>query len=347
MKIEGELRRVLTRAVEVGVALVSLALVVYSVLFIRYLYTTPPVEGWEPKRIEIQKGEPFCEVVKKLADEGIITSENFFTFLGFITWNTRKIKSGEYLFPAPQRPVFVLSKLVRGDVTKYRIVIPEGSNIYEIADILSRFGLVDRERFITLASSRDVARKFGIESRSLEGYLFPDTYVFVKGMGEMAIIEMMVRRFKEVITPEMKERIHELGLTLDQVINIASIIEKETSVDSEKPIISSIIYRRLKRKMRLQMDPTVIYGLKKWDGKLTKEDLRTPNEFNTYLNPGLPPGPIANPGLESIRAALYPADTNYLYFVSKNDGTHYFSRTLREHINAVNRYQKHRRRWRR
>jgi UPF0755 protein len=141
----------------------------------------------------------------------------------------------------------------------------------------------------------------------------------------------------------MDERRAELGLTLDELITIASIIEKETSIDSEKPIIASIIYRRLRRNMRLQMDPTVIYGLKKWDRKLTKKDLHTPNDFNTYMINGLPPGPISNPGIVSINAALYPARTKFLYFVSKNDGTHYFSATLKEHINAVNKYQKKKR----
>ncbi|RMG58753.1 MAG: endolytic transglycosylase MltG [Deltaproteobacteria bacterium] len=345
MKVDRAVRRSLLRALEVFVVACGLAVTIYCVLFIRYLYTTPPFEGWEPKQVVVEKGEPFRDVVKKLAREGVISSEHFFAFLGFVTGSTKKIQAGEYLFPAPSRPVHVLSKLVRGDVRKYYVLIPEGANVYEIAERLADMGLVDRERFLSLATSREVARKFGIDSRSLEGYLFPDTYVFVKGMGEEAILRVMVERFREVVTPEMEERAREMGLTLDQVITVASIVEKETSVDSEKPIIASIIYRRLKKGMRLQMDPTVIYGLKKWDGKLTREDLRTPNPFNTYVIKGLPPGPISNPGEKSIRAALYPADTDYLYFVSRNNGTHYFSRTLREHINAVNRYQ--RRRWRR
>jgi len=159
-------------------------------------------------------------------------------------------------------------------------------------------------------------------------------------MSPEEILGVMVRRFRRKFTPEMESKAEEDGFTLHQIVTIASIIEKETGLDQEKPLVSEVIRKRLSIHMPLQMDPTVIYGLKKFGGNLTKKDLRTPNPYNTYRNRGLPPGPICNPGLSSLIAAVGPAETDYLYFVSRNDGSHQFSRTLQEHNRAVAVYQK-------
>lgn len=333
-------RTVLRKVAELFLISLCLYVAITSILFVVYLYSTPSSKNFQAKKIYIEKGTSFRSVVDTLHKDGIISSKTFFNLLAYLTFNTRNIKAGEYVIPTPQKPLYVLNKLVKGLVTKYYITIPEGSNIYNISSLLDDYKIAEGERFLAMAGSREVAKTYGIESRALEGYLFPDTYVFTRNMDEKAIINMMTNHFNREYSSEMDERRKELGLTMDEVITIASIIEKETSLDSEKPIIAAIIYRRLKKNMRLQMDPTVIYGFKKWNGRLTKKDLNRFNEFNTYVINGLPPGPISNPGRASIIAALYPADTNYLYFVSKNDGSHHFSRTLREHINAVNRYQK-------
>ncbi len=330
----------LRKVAELFLVAICTYVIITSILFVAYLYSTPAAENFSAKKIYIEKGTPFRSVVDNLYREGIISSKTFFNLLAHVTFSTKKIKAGEYLIPTPQRPLFVLKKLVLGLVAKYYITIPEGSNIYDISSLLDSYKITQTERFLALAGSKEVARQYGIDSRSLEGYLFPDTYVFTRGMDEKAIIDMMINRFRKAYSGDMDEKRKKLGITVDDLITIASIVEKETSLDREKPIIASIIYRRLKKNMRLQMDPTVIYGLKKWDRRLTKNDLSTDHEFNTYVRRGLPPGPISNPGLASIKATLNPADTTYLYFVSKNDGSHHFSRTLREHINAVNRYQK-------
>ncbi len=331
-------------ASEILLSFVCINVVVTSLLFVFYLYSAPENGEGSIKRVYIEKGTPFEAVVDSLSKEKIISSPSFFTLLTHLTVNTKKIKAGEYIFPAPQRPLSVLRKLVKGEVATYYITIPEGSTIYDIAQILGRYNILNKERFLHLASSEEVAKTFHIDSRSLEGYLFPDTYLFTRGMDEKSVLQAMVDRFKKIYTLEMDLRRQEVGISRNKLITIASIIEKETSLSSEMPIIASIIYSRLKKNMRLQMDPTVIYGLHKWKGKLTREDLKTYNEFNTYMIHGLPPSPISNPGKHAIQAALHPSITKYLYFVSKNDGSHYFSRSLRQHINAVNRYQKRKKR---
>ncbi len=316
-----------------------------ALLFVFFLYLPPTLtkEG-TTRRIYIEEGTSFERVVAQLKKEEIISSPGLFTLLAQITMNTKKVKAGEYVFPAPQRPSTVLSKLVKGEVATYYITIPEGSTIYDIGQILERYRIASKERFLQLAGSGEVAKSYEIDLPTLEGFLFPDTYLMTRGMNERSIITMMVKRFRKGFSKKMEKRRITMGIPLNRIITIASIIEKETSLQAEMPIIASIIYSRLKKNMRLQMDPTVIYGLKKWDGRLTKKDLSTYSRFNTYLIKGLPPSPISNPGTNSIRAALNPAKTRYLYFVSKNDGSHYFSRTLRQHINAVNRYQKKKRR---
>ncbi len=184
--------------------------------------------------------------------------------------------------------------------------------------------------------------EFGIEGESLEGYLFPDTYQFAKRTPPHEIVRRMVTQFQTVYDESFRKRAAQLGMTLREVVTLASIIEKETGNASERGLISAVFHNRLKKKMRLQSDPTVIFALTDFNGNLTKKDLSAPSPYNTYRFIGLPPGPIANPGKESLYAALYPANVDYLYFVSKNDGTHFFSKNLREHNGAVNKYQRRR-----
>jgi len=183
-----------------------------------------------------------------------------------------------------------------------------------------------------------------VQDATLEGYLFPDTYAWSKGSDPAAVVQFFLRRFRQAYTPEMAEKAGSLGLSEREALTIASIVERETSDSRERPLVSAVIHNRLKKKIPLQSDPTVIYGTPDFDGNLTREDLRRYTRYNTYLIPGLPPGPICNPGLSSIQAALSPAPVDYLYFVSKNDGTHHFSVTLEEHDKAVDKYQRRRKR---
>jgi UPF0755 protein len=221
----------------------------------------------------------------------------------------------------------------------HSITIPEGYSLKQIADLLEESGLIKGDEFLSKTEDPDTTVRYALKSPTLEGYLYPDTYHFAKGQSASVLIDLMVSRFRQVTTPFM-ERVRFVGLTLHEVITLASIVEKETGRPEERPVIASVFLNRLMKGMRLESDPTVIYGIRDFNGNLTREHLSKSTPYNTYRISGLPPGPIANPGLESIKAVLYPAGTDYLFFVSRNDGTHHFSRTYQEHQTAVEMYQK-------
>jgi len=220
------------------------------------------------------------------------------------------------------------------------VLIPKGSPLPEVIGILREGGVLPHPlafRALVLLTFSGRRLHYG---ESAEGYLFPESYIFVKPVTPEEILEFMVRQFRRNVLPDAEKRAKEAGLSLHQAVTIASIIEKETRLEEEKPIVSAVIRRRLDLGMPLQMDPTVIYGVKRFDGTVTRKDLRTAGPYNTYRNRGLPPGPIANPGLASLAAALNPSKSEYLYFVSKNDGSHTFSRTFPEHNRAVERFRR-------
>ncbi len=321
----------------------SLALTLFlgTALFVAFLAAErDSAKGWEARNVFIPKGTGYPEIVRILQDARLLRHPLVFRGLVLATATSRHLQSGEYAFPAPPSAFDVWRKLVRGDVAQYNVTIPEGSNIYDVAQILGDSELADPDVFIAAATSAEVAARLNIPGTTAEGFLFPDTYVLVKYMPEEEIIGIMVRQFRQRFTPEMEEKARQAGFPLGQVVTIASIIEKETGVPAEKPLVSAVIRRRLALRMPLQMDPTVIYGLRKFGESLTRRDLRTPNPYNTYLKRGLPPGPITNPGLASLEAAINPGDAKYLYFVSRNDGSHVFTSTLGDHNRAVAAYRK-------
>jgi UPF0755 protein len=327
---------VLFRKWSVAAAIVLVA----ACVFLFVLTARPPRDQWHITKVFIPKGSTLPEIEKTLAGKGALRYPLAFRILAIGTMTGTKLQHGEYALPTPPSAFELWRKLVSGDVAKYQVTILDGSTIYDIAETLGNLELADPGNFLAAATSPDVARKMGTPGPTLEGYLFPDTYLFVKDMSPEEILGIMVRRFRRKFTPEMENMAEKDGFTPHQIVTIASIIEKETGMETEKPLISAVIRHRLSLGMPLQMDPTVIYGLKKFDGNLTRKDLRTHHPYNTYKNQGLPPGPISNPGLSSLQAAVNPADTDYLYFVSRNDGSHEFSRTLREHNQAVGLYQK-------
>lgn len=301
-----------------------------------------PSKDRDNRYIEISSGTHFSQVADILEREGIITGVRRFCLLAKLKGVEKEIKAGDYLFHTAMRPLEVLDKLVRGEYRTHRVTIPEGFNIFQIADLLEKEGLVEKGTFLKYASDPFFVHSLKINGNSLEGFLFPDTYLLRQGVGEERILRKMVARFDEMFKEQYKKRAQELTMSREEVVTLASIVEKETSDPSERHLIAAVFRNRLKRGMLLQSDPTVIYGLKGFDGNLTKEDLKAKTPYNTYLIKGLPPQPIANPGEESIKAVLYPSPKKYLYFVSKNDGTHHFSATLKEHNRAVNRYQRKR-----
>lgn len=293
--------------------------------------------------VVIPRGSSLSAVAELLAREGVIKSPETFAMYGRLRRAANKLHAGIYEFPAGLTMADVLTMIVKGEVKRYRFTIPEGYNIRDIARVLAEhkdFGSVVAAQFVKFAHDPQFADEMGMGGHtSLEGYLFPDTYVVFSPQDVREIIRPMVVRFKEVYGDDLKLRAKELGMTDHEVVTLASIIEKETGKPEERPLIASVFHNRLKKGMVLATDPTVIYGISNFDGNLRRKDLETPGPYNTYLNAGLPPGPIASPGEKSIRAALYPATTNYYFFVSKNDGSHHFSKTMGEHGRAVQHFQ--------
>jgi UPF0755 protein len=258
--------------------------------------------------------------------------------VAYLTGTAGRLRAGEYLIPPGRTPLQILRLLEKGRVVHHPVTIPEGLNIGQIARILQQGKWIDDRLFVQLAHDPDFIRTFGLDLSSLEGYLFPDTYLLTRGeVSEKSILAMMVNRFLAVWTAATENT--DPGMPRHEVVTLASMVEKETGAAEERPVIAGVFFNRLGRNMRLQSDPTVIYGLDDFDGRLTRDDLKKETAYNTYVISGLPPGPICNPGRESIEAVLRPADVPFLYFVSKNDGTHHFSATLKEHNKAVYQYQ--------
>lgn len=312
------------------------------IFFIFYDYVHAPVGDGEDDTtviIEIPRGASFSATTDLLERHGFISNRKMFYVLAFVTGAPTHIRTGEYEFSGSMSPRDILNKLLKGEVKGYRIPVPEGFTVQQIASRLSAWRLVDEDRFLKLTVDDELLKSLAINGTSIEGYLFPDTYLLTKSMKEEEIIKFMVRHFRAAVTPDMIDRARQFGFSLEEIVTLASIIEKEGGLTEEKPFIAAVFHNRLKEGMRLQSDPTVIYGLKDFDGNLTKKDLRKRTPYNTYRINGLPPGPICNPGLDSIKAALNPAPIDSLYFVSKNNGSHHFSSDLNDHNKAVIKYQ--------
>jgi UPF0755 protein len=319
-------------------------LLLFFILLIYWLLFVPPSKTASTKVIFIKKGTHLKKVSEVLKQEGIIKNRHFFVFLTTILGKKTKVKAGEYEFHTQILPLEVLDALVKGQVKPHLVTIPEGYTLSQIAQLLEDLNLVEKKGFLQKASSPAFINTLGLSQLAgptLEGYLFPDTYHLFREMDPEEVIQMMVHQFKKVFGQDLANRASELGISEREVVILASIIEKETPLPEEKPLISAVFQNRLKKKIPLQSDPTVIYGIKNFSGNLTKEHLLRRTPYNTYLMVGLPPTPICNPGKESILAAVHPAPVPYLYFVSKNDGSHYFSSDIEEHNRAVWKYQKY------
>ncbi|HEU4683573.1 MAG TPA: endolytic transglycosylase MltG [Nitrospira sp.] len=292
------------------------------------------------KVVVIPDGSNFHQVATLLERERLIRSRFAFIVLGRFQSVDRKIHAGEYELSAAMLPSEILSRLLNGQVVLHPVTIPEGLTMGHIADLLHQHGVVDRTEFLRLGHDRSFIASLGLNTDSLEGYLYPDTYNFPRPIKAKDVATAMVDRFKQMFGPDLRARALELNMSEHDVVTLASIIEKETGATDERPEISAVFHNRLKKHIPLQSDPTVIYGLTSFDGNIRKKDLSSPSPYNTYKVTGLPPGPISNPGLQAIRATLFPSASRALYFVSRNDGTHQFSATLAEHNQAVEKYQK-------
>ena len=289
----------------------------------------------ETKIVDIPQGLGLSAIAEKLEGEGVIRKAEILFLSAFLSGTQGKLKHGEYMFSAGEAPYSVHRKLRRGEVSLRKVTFPEGVTLAHMAKILEASQIVSRKEFLALAEDSEYStKKLGVDVLSLEGFLFPDTYFFARDCSAEKVVEAMLNRFREACAT--------LGITgtepeIKKIVTIASLIEKETSFPPERPLVSAVIRNRLKKGMKLEFDPTVIYALgERFDGDIRKKDLRFPSPYNTYVVSGLPPGPIAAPGLDSIRAALEPADVDYLYFVANGDGYHLFSNTYKDHVNALN-----------
>lgn len=287
----------------------------------------------------IPRGATYRQAVDVLKENGIIKNKFPLLLLGRITKNDRKIQAGYYSLNTSMSLWDVFDALRKGRIIQYTITIFPGYTLDDIKSKLEDYGLVNDDSY-QIVYDRKFLDSLGIYAPSLEGYIYPDTYNLPKGMRPEDIFRMMVQRMRKKFDEPLRIRAEELGMSENDVLTLASIIEKEAVYDSERPLISAVFHNRLKRGIKLQADPTVLYGVNKDNRRISYSDLRRLTPYNTYVIIGLPPGPIASPGIKSIRAALYPADVDYLFFVSRNDGTHHFSFTDKEHLEAVAIYQR-------
>jgi len=332
----GGVRRSARRGRRRAVALA--ALLVLAVFGAAVLALLIPQEHTAASRvITIAPGTGARHIVRLLHEQGILAHPLPVLVYLTLTRQGARLKAGDYRFPSPISPLDVIRKLVRGDVIIEKITIPEGLNRFEIAALISQLPLRDAERAPEFTEDASLIRDLDPQADSLEGYLFPDTYTYTPSTSARELIARMVRRFREVFTEADRARARQLGFTVREIVTLASLIEKEAKRPEERPLISSVFHNRLRRGMRLECDPTVLYAALldgDEDRTIHRSDLTRRSPYNTYLYPGLPPGPIASPGRESLRAALYPAQTDYLYFVvdgTRQDGAHRFARTFAEH----------------
>ncbi len=305
-----------------------------------YLATHPVSEDDRLRHVEISPGMTLKQTSDILAEKHLIRSASTFRILAHLRDKHTQIQAGEYEISPAMVPGEILTKITSGKTVLHPVTIPEGFRITEIAAHLADRGLVDSDKFIEQTQNPRWLKEMDIPGDSLEGYLFPETYHFSKYTTEEQIIQKMLDTFRSEGAPEaFRQRARELKLSYHEIVTLASLIEKETGVDEERKIISSVFHNRLKKNMKLQTDPTVIYAIRNFDGNIRKKDLSIDSPYNTYRYFGLPPGPIASPGRQSIEAALYPNETEFLYFVSKKDGRHKFSSNLADHNAAVAKYQ--------
>jgi peptidoglycan lytic transglycosylase G len=321
------------RYFKTAVALTMLGAVA-AAAWIAYTCFVPVAKFAAPRTVSVDRGDSLGVVARRLAAAGVVRSARVMMLYVEVTGGGRNIKPGDYAFAGGERMAEVLRHLVNGDFVVVTVAIPEGATLRQIAERLQQAGLVCARQFEAAARWGPLPAALGLEPLGAEGYLFPATYRFSPHASTGRILAAMLERFYRTLTPRAEERLFELNSSAREMVTLASIIEKEAKVPGERPTIASVFYNRLRLGMPLQSDPTAQYN-PQGEIEPAVTAVHTASAYNTYSFAGLPPGPIANPGTSSIMAALYPAHTDYLYFVARNDGTHIFSRTLREHERAI------------
>jgi peptidoglycan lytic transglycosylase G len=330
------------------VALAILVLIVASgaaaVGFYLWNRMQAPYKGFSEaeKFVDIPSGTGTAGIRRRLVDAGVVSDELAFRAALAWTGQSRALQAGEYRFDRPISAIEVIDKITRGDVYTHAITFPEGLTIREMAAIFQSQGFGKADEFIKAARDVSLVSDLDPAATDLEGYLFPETYTMPRGVSASKVISMMVDRFRSTYTDLEQKKSGELDLSLRQIVTLASLVEKETGKADERPMVAAVYRNRMTRKMLMQADPTVVYALVMagtYDGNIRKQDLEFDSPYNTYKYPGLPPGPIASPGRAALAAALAPADVDYLYFVSRNDGSHAFASTLAQHNANVYEHQ--------
>lgn len=330
------------RLIKWGLLLVLIAGIGAGAWF--YTSVQRPYKGYDGAEqfVEIPAGTGPAAMGRRLADAGIVRSPEAFRLAVWLKGSGRRLQAGEYRFDQPLSPAEVVDRLARGDVYVRALTFREGLTIREMAAVYEQAGFGQASEFIAASRQAALIQAVDPEARDLEGYLFPDTYTLPRSATAAQLVERMVGQFQKVLTPELKSQAAERGMSVRELVTLASLVEKETAKAEERPIVAGVYANRLRIGMGLQCDPTVIYALMlagRYDGNIRRGDLQIDSPYNTYRYAGLPPGPIAAPGAASLQAAADPADVPYLYFVSRNDGSHVFSTTLDEHNRNVYEYQ--------
>jgi UPF0755 protein len=309
-----------------------------------YQRVSQPYRGYQGSEqfVHIPQGAGSPGIRDRLVASGVIRDATTFRIALWMSGEGRRLKAGEYRFDREMTPFEVIDKLARGDVYVVNVTFREGLTVAEMSKIFESHGIGPASAFVNAAGNAALVRQLDPSAGDLEGYLFPETYALPRHVEAAALVRLMVSRFERVFTPELRQAAAARNLTVRQAVTLASIVEKETAKPEERPLVAAVYLNRLRSRMALQCDPTVIYALLKvgrYSGNLHRDDLNLDSPYNTYRYPGLPPGPIASPGRASLEAVAHPADADFLYFVSRNDGSHEFARTLEEHNRNVQKYQ--------
>jgi UPF0755 protein len=303
-----------------------------------------PYKGYSADEmfVDIPPGTPPRAIGRRLVDAGVVRNELTFRAALFMSGRDRDLKAGEYRFDQPISADDVIGRLAQGDVYHRLLTFREGLTIADMAQVFAASELGTADDFVAAASAPALINALDPEAKNLEGYLYPETYALPRGTPAQELTRQMVSYFEKAFDAELRAATAEQGLSVRQIVTLASLVEKETAREEERPLVAAVYRNRLKIGMAMQADPTIIYALqlaKRWKGNLSKADLQLDSPYNTYRYPGLPPGPIAAPGRPSLAAAVHPAEVDYLYFVSRNDGSHVFAKTLDEHNRNVQRWQ--------
>jgi UPF0755 protein len=324
----------------VVVLLVLLTFLVLSLSSYLHFLASPYGYGRNVKVFDFSSGYTMKKISKELKSSRIIGSATLFSLHARIQKADEKVQAGTYRFTDGMSPSEILKKLINGDVYEVRFVVPEGYSIYQIAELLESRKIFPKDSFLKQCFNPALLQELSIPAKSVEGFLLPRTYSIKPGTDATILIKEMVAQFRSTYAFKYANQAKSLGMPELELLTLASMIEKEAVVPAERPLIASVFFNRLKKNMPLQSDPTAVYGIRAFAGKISKKDILRETPYNTYSISGLPPGPIGNPGEDSIKAVLSPAQTPYLYFVARKDGTHHFSATLEEHNRAVEKYLK-------